>query len=152
MALPTTNFWLLGRCGDQDLAQRPLAPVRQLQRAGVAVAVGGDNVQDPWDPGGDFDPLELLRFASRVAHCPPWRRQGLTPFTTVPSRMLALTWDGILRRGAPADLLITSAASWSELLARPPQRRVLRAGQWLPAAITEQPAPSLASLGLPAAP
>jgi cytosine/creatinine deaminase len=152
VALPTTNFWLLGRRGDQDLAQRPLAPVRQLQRAGVAVAVGGDNVQDPWDPGGDFDPLELLRLASRVAHCPPWQRQGLAPFTTVPARMLALDWDGILRRGAPADLLITSAGNWSELLARPPQRRVLRAGQWLPAAITEQPAPSLASLGLPAAP
>jgi cytosine deaminase len=152
VALPTTNFWLLGRRGDQDLAQRPLAPLRQLQRAGVAVAVGGDNVQDPWDPGGDFDPLELLRLTSRLAHCPPWQRQGLAPFTTVPARMLALAWDGIVRRGTPADLLITSAGNWSELLARPPQRRVLRAGQWLPAAITEQPAPSLASLGIPAAP
>jgi cytosine deaminase len=152
VALPTTNFWLLGRRGDQDLSQRPMAPVRQLQRAGVAVAVGGDNVQDPWDPSGDFDPLELLRLTSRVAHCPPWQRQGLAPFTTVPARMLALAWDGIVRRGAPADLLITSACCWSDLLARPPQRRVLRAGQWLPAAITEQPAPSLASLGIPAAP
>ncbi|MBM5784407.1 MAG: amidohydrolase family protein, partial [Cyanobacteria bacterium K_DeepCast_35m_m1_288] len=74
VALPTTNLWLLGRRGDDDLAQRPLAPVRQLQRAGVLVAVGGDNVQDPWDPGSDFDPLELLRLASRVCHCPPWQR------------------------------------------------------------------------------
>lgn len=147
VALPTTNLWLLGRSGDNDLAQRPLAPVRHLQRAGVAVAIGGDNLQDPWDPGGDADPLELLRLASRVCHTPPWQRQGLTPFTTAPARMLGLDWDGIVRRGAPADLLITSATTWSELLARPPQRRVLRSGQWLPAAPTEQSVPALARLG-----
>jgi cytosine deaminase len=146
VALPTTNLWLLARRGDEDLAQRPLAPVRQLQRAGVVVAVGGDNVQDPWDPGSDFDPLELLRLASRVCHCPPWQRQGLTPFTTAPARMLGLAWDGIVRRGSPAHLVITSATSWSELLARSPQRRVLRGGQWLPAPPTQQPSPALARL------
>jgi cytosine deaminase len=149
VALPTTNLWLLGRRGDDDLAQRPLAPVRQLQRAGVVVAVGGDNVQDPWDPGSDFDPLELLRLASRVCHCSPWQRQGLTPFTTAPARMLGLAWDGIVRQGSPADLVITSATRWSELLARPPQRRVLRSGQWLPAAPTQQPSPALARLQTP---
>ena len=149
VALPTTNLWLLGRRGDDDLAQRPLAPVRQLQRAGVVVAVGGDNVQDPWDPGSDFDPLELLRLASRVCHCSPWQRQGLTPFTTAPARMLGLAWDGIVRQGSPADLVITSATRWSELLARPPQRRVLRSGQWLAAAPTQQPSPALARLETP---
>jgi cytosine deaminase len=57
VALPLTNGWLLGR---QDFAtplRRPLAPIRQLQRAGVCVAVGGDNVQDPWFPAGNFDPF-----------------------------------------------------------------------------------------------
>jgi cytosine deaminase len=152
VALPTTNLWLLGRCGDHDLAQRPLAPVRQLQRAGVAVAIGGDNIQDPWDPGSDGDALELLRLASRVCHTPPWQRQGLTPFTTAPARMLGLAWDGIVRVGAPADLLITSATTWSEFLARPPQRRVLRDGAWLPEAPTEQPAPILARLDAVASP
>jgi cytosine deaminase len=60
--------------------------------------------------------------------------------------MLGLDWDGIVRRGAPADLVITSATSWSELLARPPQRRVLRCGEWLPVAPTQQPSPALARL------
>jgi cytosine deaminase len=60
--------------------------------------------------------------------------------------MLGLEWDGIVRQGSPADLLITSATSWSGLLARPPQRRVLRNGQWLPAAPTQQPSPALARL------
>jgi cytosine deaminase len=60
--------------------------------------------------------------------------------------MLGLAWDGIVRRGSPADLVITSATSWSELLARSPQRRVLRGGQWLPAPPTQQPSPALARL------
>ena len=151
IALPTTNFWLLGRAGEHDLPQRPLAPLRLLQRCGVAVAVGADNVQDPWYPGGDFDPLELLRLSYRAFHAAPWQRQGLMPFTTTPAQLLGLGWDGILRRGAPADLLITSASSWSELLARPPQRRVLRAGRWLEPPLPQQPAAVLASLGSPAA-
>ena len=147
VALPTTNFWLLGRRGEATTPERPLAPLRALQRAGVPVALGADNVQDPWYPGGDFDPLELLRLSHRAAHSSLWRRQGLMPFTTVPARMLGLAWDGIVRPGAPADLLVTSAGSWSELLARPPQRRVLRAGQWLEPPPNQQPQGRLASLG-----
>jgi cytosine deaminase len=65
---------------------------------------------------------------------------------------LGLPWDGVLRRGAPADLLITNATRWSELLARPPQRRVLRAGRWLEPPQAEQPDPLLASLGQPFTP
>lgn len=133
VALPTTNFWLLGRPQEHQQGRRPLAPVRLLQQEGVAVAIGADNVQDPWYPGGDFDPLELLRLAFRACHTPPWQRQGLMPFTTTPSALLNLAWDGVLRVGGPADLVLTSAVSWSDLLARPPQRRVLRHGQWLPA-------------------
>ena len=147
VCLPTTNFWLLGRRGPLTTAERPLAPVRALQRAGVPVALGADNVQDPWYPGGDFDPLALLRLSHRAAHLSPWSRQGLMPFTTVPSRLLGLAWDGVLRPGAPADLLITNAQSWSALLARPPQRRVLRHGQWLEPPRSQQPDPVLASLG-----
>ena len=146
VTLPTTNFWLLGRRGGLTTPERPLAPVRALQRAGVPVALGADNVQDPWYPAGDFDPLELIRLSHRAAHSSLWSRQGLMPFTTVPARMLGLAWDGVVRPGAPADLLITNAGSWSELMARPPRRRVLRAGAWLEPPVSEQVDPVLASL------
>lgn len=146
VALPSTNFWLLGRRHQLTTAERPLAPVRLLQQAGVPVAIGADNVQDPWFPGGDFDPLEPLRLALLTAQLAPWSRQGLMPFTTVPSRLLQLEWDGVMRPGAPADLLVLGASSWSELLALSPQRRVLRAGQWLPPPPAEQPDPRLAAL------
>ena len=131
VALPTTNAWLLGRRAGRTPLLRPQAPIHELQRAGVAVAVGGDNVQDPWFPGGDFDPIELLRFSVVAAHLHPWRRLGLAPFTTGAARVLGLAWDGVLRCGGPADLVVLAASSWPELLARTPQRRVLRGGQWL---------------------
>jgi len=131
VALPTTNAWLLGRRPGRTPLLRPQAPIQELQLAGVAVAVGGDNVQDPWFPGGDFDPIELLRGCVAVSHLHPWRRLGLAPFTTAAARVLGLAWDGVLRCGAPADLVVLAASSWPELLARSPRRRVLRGGIWL---------------------
>ena len=69
------------------------------------------------------------------------------PFTTTPARLLGLDWDGVLRVGGPADLLLTSAGSWSELLAHSPQRRVLLQGRWLPPPDQAHPDPRLANLG-----
>ncbi|MCS5693292.1 amidohydrolase family protein [Cyanobium sp. FGCU-6] len=148
VALPSTNLWLLSRHPGRTPGRRPLAPIRQLQEAGIAVAVGGDNVQDPWYPGGDFDPIDLLRFALPAAQLEPWRRNGLAPFTTAAARVLGLSWDGVLRPGAPADLVVLGATGWSDLLGRTPQRRVLRSGRWLPPPPQQEPSALLASLSL----
>jgi cytosine deaminase len=145
VALPLTNLWLLGRRPERTPLLRVQAPLRSLQRAGVRVAVGADNVQDPWYPGGDFDPVELLRLAPLTSHLHPALGEGLTPFTTEPARLLGLAWDGVVRVGAPADLLLLAADSWGALLARSPQRRVLRAGCWLPPPPAQLPSPLLAA-------
>jgi cytosine deaminase len=145
VALPTTNLWLLGKHHRRTPSLRPQAPIRQLQEAGVTVAVGADNVQDPWFPGGDFDPVALLRFSLAASHLMPWRRLGLSPFSTAAAHLLGLDWDGVLREGAPADLLVLGASSWGDLLARPPRRRVLRAGRWLAPPLCEEPSPLLAA-------
>ncbi|MFM7085592.1 MAG: amidohydrolase family protein [Cyanobium sp.] len=146
VALPTTNLWLLDKRPDQTPRRRIQAPIRTLQNAGVTVAIGGDNVQDPWYPGGAFDPIELLRLTVLLSHSCPWTRLGLAPFTTAASRLLALEWDGVLRLGAPADLVVLGANSWREVLAQAPQRRVLRGGRWLPPPAAESPSPLLAAL------
>ncbi len=143
VALPTTNLWLLGKHHSRTPSLRPQAPIRQLQEAGVTVAVGADNVQDPWFPGGDFDPIALLRFSLAASHLMPWRRLGLSPFCTAAAQLLGLEWDGVLREGGPADLVVLGAPSWAELLSRPPRRRVLRAGRWLDPPPCEEPSPSL---------
>lgn len=149
VALPSTNLWLLGKAPARTPWLRPQAPIRQLQEAGVCVAIGGDNVRDAWYPGGAFDPVELLRLSVLTSHQLPWLRQGLAPFTTAASRLLGLDWDGVLRPGAPADLLVLGAEGWPELLAAAPQRRVLRGGQWLPPPQAEQPSPLLRGLAEP---
>jgi cytosine deaminase len=132
VALPATNLWLLGRRPGRTPWRRPQAPIRQLQEAGVTVAVGGDNVQDPWFPGGDFDPIALLRFCLPASHLAPWLRTGLAPFTSAAARLMGLAWDGVLRPGSPADMIVLEARNWPELLAGANRRRVLRSGSWLP--------------------
>ena len=129
VALPLTNGWLLGRQGDQTPVLKPLAPIRTLQRAGVTVAVGADNVVDPWFPVGDLDPLSLMASALPLTQLAPWERLGLAPFTTAAAAAMNLSWTGLLHNGAPADLLVLEATSWSEALCRP-KRRVLVAGRW----------------------
>ena len=132
VSLPTTNLWLQGRSsGRRTPRLRGLAPIHELQEGGVTVAIGGDNVADPWFPGGNFDPVELWRFAVPVTHLHPWEQRGLTPFTSAPAQVLGLAWDGVLRHGCPADLILTEASSWQALLSTPQRLRILRDGRWL---------------------
>ncbi len=131
VALPLTNAWLLARSEGVTPLQRPQAPIRQLQRCGVPVAVAGDNVADPWFPGGDFDPLALLAASMPLTQLLPWQRLGLAPFTTAPPTILQLEWDGVLRAGAPADLICLEGQGWSDLIRCPPQRQVLVKGHWV---------------------
>ena len=131
VALPLTNGWLLGHRDNETPLRRPLAPIRQLQRAGVSVAVGGDNVQDPWFPGGRLDPLALIAMSLPLAQLAPWDDHGMKPFGTDAARLMGLDWDGCLRAGAPADLIHLPEAGWPELLAMACSRRVLAGGHWV---------------------
>ena len=131
VSLPLTNGWLLSKQPRRTPVERPLTPIHQLQLAGVTVAVGGDNVQDPWFPVGNFDPLALMAFSLPLAHLAPWQRLGLAPFTTAAARVMNLSWEGTLQPGSPANLLILEAGSWAEALAVPPRRQVIVDGNWL---------------------
>ena len=131
IALPLTNFWLLGRQSTRTSVKRPIAPIVQLQRAGVTVAIGGDNVQDPWFPAGNFDPVSLMSMTMPLAQLAPWQRLGLAPFTTAASALMELEWNGIIQVGSPADFVLLDASSWSEALASSPRRRVMAKGDWV---------------------
>ena len=98
VALPLTNSWLLGRQDRSTLIKRPLAPIFQLQKAGVVVSVGGDNVNDAWFPLSNFDPINLMAFSMPIAHLAPWDRLGLSPFTSSAAQVLNLQWDGLFQR------------------------------------------------------
>lgn len=64
ITLPLTNLYLQGR----DSGLRGLAPVEQLLAAGVNVACGSDNVQDPFLPAGNADPLLAAQVLGLAAH------------------------------------------------------------------------------------
>ncbi|AAQ00422.1 MULTISPECIES: amidohydrolase family protein [Prochlorococcus] len=131
VALPFTNFWLLARSDKTSPIRRPIAPIKQLQNAGVNVAIGGDNVQDPWYPGGNFDPLSLMAASMAFAQIAPWNRLGLSTFTTGAARIMQLEWDGIIDIGCPADFVLLDADSWAGAMSTPPIRKVMINGHWI---------------------
>ena len=131
VALPLTNSWLLGRNERSTSIKRPLAPIFQLQKAGVVVSVGGDNVNDAWFPFTNFDPINLMAFSMPIAHLAPWDRLGLSPFTSSAATILNLQWDGVLQKGSPADFVLLDSNSWVKALSEKPKRRVVVNGEFL---------------------
>lgn len=70
IVLPQTNLFLQGR--DHPTATpRGLTAVNALRAAGVVVAAGGDNLQDPFNPLGRADPLETAALLVLTAHLSP---------------------------------------------------------------------------------
>ncbi len=131
ISLPLTNSWLLGRQGRNSSIERLVAPISQLQNEGVNVAIGGDNVQDPWFPGGNFDPISLMTIAMPITQLCPWYRLGIAPFTTAPARIMNLKWDGTIGVGSPADFVCLDASNWSEVLSSGVKRKIIFKGEFL---------------------
>jgi len=57
-ALPQTNLFLQER-GVSTRPARAITPIHRLQQAGVVLAAGADNLQDPFNLVGRGDPLEI---------------------------------------------------------------------------------------------
>jgi len=133
VALPYTNLHL------QDSAQQPpfttprqrgILPLHEAAARGIRVALGSDNHRDPFFPAGDLDPLQTLALAALAAQLDDPLQSWASAVTTQPASLLGLAWDGLLRVGSPADLVIHPGRNAAEVLSRPCHGRVvLRAGQ-----------------------
>ena len=113
VTLPQTNLYLQAR-GMSTLPPRSLTAIDALQRAGVVVAAGGDNLRDPFNLMGRGDPCETVSLLVSVAHlgvanafdmCSARARAalGVEPVT--------------LAIGDPAELVCVGASSLGEFLA-----------------------------------
>lgn len=94
--LPSTNLFLQGR-RDGAPDRRGLAPLRDLQAAGVRTVVGVDNVRDAFCPVGRHDPLWALGLAVLAAQLPDAIGNHLPMITTDAARALrarVVTVDG----------------------------------------------------------
>ena len=129
IALPLTNFWLLNRKDKDTSLERPVAPIKQLQKSLVDVSVGSDNVQDPWYPFGNYDPFYLMSFAMPILQLSPWERLTLSSILLAPSRVLNLNWDGIVKKGCPADFIIIDAEKWADVFSSNLKRKIFIKGE-----------------------
>ncbi len=129
IALPLTNFWLLNRKDQSTSLYRPVAPIKQLQKSLVDVSIGSDNVQDPWYPFGNYDPFYLMSLAIPMLQLNPWERLTLSSILLSPSRLLNLNWDGLVKKGCPADFILLSAEKWADIFSNNLKRKVLIKGE-----------------------
>ncbi len=79
-------------------------------------------------PSADFDLLQVLAIGSLTAHLDDPLVRWIGSITTTPAAAMGLAWDGRLRVGAPADLVLLSGRNSVEACGRP-ERRVLRNGR-----------------------
>jgi len=139
VCLPFTNLYLQDngltkdKSGRKTPRLRGLFPVHEARARAIQLAFGSDNHRDPFFPAGDLDPLQTLSLASLAAQLDNPVEEWIDTITSGPARLLNLKWDGVLRRGAPADLIIHRGRNSAEVISRVAHGRiVLRDGQRLP--------------------
>jgi cytosine deaminase len=129
VTLPLLNLQLQDRQRGRTPRWRGMTLVHEMRARGIPVAVGGDNVRDPLHPYGDHDMLEAYRDATRIGHLDSPIGTWPTSVTSVPRAIMDLP-ENLIGPGHPADFILFSARSYSELLARPQSNRmVVRGGK-----------------------
>ncbi|MET0144614.1 MAG: amidohydrolase family protein [Ilumatobacteraceae bacterium] len=125
IALPSTNLYLQGR-DHQQAMPRGLTALRALRAAGVTVAAGADNLQDPFNPLGRACPFETAGLMVWTTHVSPDDAWAMV--TTGASVAVGVAPIAVAT-GMPADLVAVPASSLREAIAGgAPQRSVWRAG------------------------
>ena len=130
VSLPMCNMYLQGRHAGRTPRWRGVTTLHEMRAAGMKVAVGGDNVRDPFYAYGDHDMVETFVQAVRILHLDhpldDWARAA----TSTPAGIMRLSGAGTIAKGAPADLIVFKARGWSEFLSRnQADRAVIRGGK-----------------------
>jgi cytosine/creatinine deaminase len=138
VALPACNLFLMGR--NQQPVPRGIAPVNDLQAAGINVCVGTDNVQDPFHPMGDYDPLANAALLLDAGHFGGGEvERALRMVTDNAARALGVEADHGLREGALANFsLYACSTPLQALTERPLRSRVFYRGRTVLAQHNEQ--------------
>jgi cytosine deaminase len=131
VSLPAVNLYLQARgTGRRTPHWRGITLLHELKAEGLKVAIGGDNVRDPFHGYGDHDMLENFTQAVKIAHLDHPHEDWITAVTAVPAAIMQLPQFGRIGRGRGADLIVTRARDWHELLSRfQADRVVIRRGK-----------------------
>jgi cytosine/creatinine deaminase len=126
VALPSSNLYLQGR-EHQQATPRGLTAVRALLDAGVNLAAGADNLQDPFNLVGRADCLETAALMVMAGHLTP--DQAYLSVSGASRAAMGLAPAGV-SVGDVADLVLIGAGSVREAISfAPSARTVIRAGR-----------------------
>lgn len=123
VALPTTNLYLQG-AWDATPLQRGITRIKEAAEHGLRASLATDNVADAFYPYGSYDLVDTFGLGVQVAHLAP-AQEWLDSITVRPAAALSLPWDGRLRAGCPAELVVLAARSEYELLSPAGRRRTV---------------------------
>lgn len=125
LTLPSCNMALQGRgCWP---APRGITRVKQLRAAGVPVAAGSDNVRDPFNPFGDYNPLLTAQLLAHAAHltAPQEMRSALAMVGKQARQVMGLPAPST-EPGQPAHLvLLDTPDAESAVAACPPIWKII---------------------------
>lgn len=130
VSLPMCNLYLQDRIAGRTPRWRGITLLHEFTTRGVPVAVASDNTRDPFYAYGDLDMVEVFREAVRIAHFDHPFGNWPAAVARWPAAIIGRPDRGVITAGGPADLVLFSARTFTELLARPQtDRTVLRAGK-----------------------
>jgi cytosine deaminase len=121
VTLPSCNLALMGR--DRHPVPRGLTRVKELLARGVRVAAASDNVQDPFNPFGHYDPLFIANLTAHAAHLTAKEEltAALELVTNQAAKVMRLPNYG-LYAGAEADLVILNTTQVPKAVTELPER------------------------------
>jgi cytosine deaminase len=123
ISLPMCNLYLQDRRAVAAFPRHPswrgLTLIQDMLEAGIPVACASDNVRDAFFAYGDFDLLEVYTQSVRLAHLDTRLADSVRVVSATAADIVGRPGAGRIGPGAPAQLVITSARSFSELLSRP---------------------------------
>lgn len=123
--LPMCNLYLQDRRQDGTTPRwRGVTLVHEMQARGINVAIASDNTRDPFYAYGDLDMVEVYRMATRILHLDHPVGQWPSAITSAPAHIMGLPTPTITQ-GAPADMILFRARSWTEFLSRPQSDRIV---------------------------
>ena len=137
VSLPMCNIYLQDRQNSGGVVRTPIRRgvtlLNEFKAAGAQVAIASDNTRDPFYAYGDLDGVEVFREGARILHfdhpqADAW--DWVRAIGSAPAAHGGFAYKAVIEVGAPADLLLFRARTWTELNSRPQSDRiVLRQGK-----------------------
>ncbi|WP_440896373.1 amidohydrolase family protein [Amphibacillus sp. Q70] len=115
ISLPSTNLYLQGR-RDKKNIRRGITPVKYLIDKDIPVAIGSDNIRDPFNPFGNGNMLEEALIAAHG--CQMGGEEDLDHLfdmiSIIPGKSLGFNYE--LEQGNQANFIILDACSKAEAI------------------------------------